>query len=97
MDEEGNSPPTLFDIKTGEDSETFNKDLFEEIERTNDDLYSSSLSDAKCKSHEEDIKDNQPNEDDECEECNVVKELVKKYQSHRCTFAFHAIPWIPQL
>lgn len=89
MDEEGNSPPTLFDIKTGEDSETFNKDLFEEIERTNDDLYSSSLSDAKCKSHEEDIKDNQPNEDDECEECNVVKELVKKYQSHSCTFSCH--------
>ena len=89
IDDEGNSPPTLFDFKTGEDSEIFNEALIKEIERTNDELYSSSLNDAKCKSHDDDTKEKPLKKEDECEECNLVKELVRKYQTHCCTFSCH--------
>ena len=86
VDEEGNAPPTLFDITTGENSEELNLELFKSIEETNDDLYSSSLDEAKCQVHE-----NADEEDlsEDCESCKVLKELVKKYQSHVCTFSCH--------
>ena len=87
-DEEGIAPPTLFDIRTGEDSEQFNAKLFEEIEETNDDLYSASLADAKCPEHEDD-SNSSGNGTKECEECSNIKELVKKYQTHSCTFSCH--------
>ena len=87
-DEEGIAPPTLFDIRTGEDSEQFNAKLFEEIEETNDDLYSASLADAKCPEHEDD-SNSSGNGTKECEECSNIKELVKTYQTHSCTFSCH--------
>ena len=56
------------------------KELKSKIENVNEDLISTSIDEARCVSHLR-------TSEEKCDGCEKVKELVRKFQTHGCTFS----------
>ena len=80
-DQYGNQAPCFWNQKQSEGSSTENEESIEErIEKANDELILCSEDVATCPIHSpEDVPV-------ECEECESLKQYVKMYQTHNCTF-----------
>ena len=80
-DQNGDPAPTLWnneeECQTSMDGD---KTIEERIEKSNDELISCSVELATCPAHS--IEESEG----ECEDCNVLQEYVRTFQTHSCTF-----------
>ena len=83
QDQHGDPAPSLWNNKFNEATPNEDEDqvsIEEQIEEANDELIACSIEEANCPDH------SLNEQSDECEECNVLKESVRKFQTHSCTF-----------
>lgn len=81
QDENGESAPSLWTASNETMSEDTLGELHRKIEKINEDLISTSIDDAKCPAHSKDKTTATT-----CDQCDVLRGYVKKYQTHGCSF-----------